>query len=87
LRDAIRIPKREYPFIFNLGSAFHVIVDNKLFVSVTSASEALIVWLSVFYAFNIRWNPKIMPTFLFLQDVMIGKPDTDSEANMQVSYH
>ena len=84
---AIKIPKREYPFILNMGSAFHIIVDNTLFVSVTSASEALIVWLSVFYAFNICWNPKILPTFLFLQDLVIGKPDTASEANIQVRYY
>jgi hypothetical protein len=86
LNDAIKTPKREYPFILKLGSAFHVIVDNQLFVSVTSASEALIVWLSVFYAFNISWNPKILPTFLFLQDVILENPDTASEKNIQVRY-
>ena len=84
MTSAIRYPSRDWPFILKLGSAFHIIVDRELFLTTTSTSEAVILLLSVFYAFNITWNPKLKPTFLFLQDVILEKPDSKSATCVQV---
>ena len=84
MASAIKHPSRDWPFILKIGSAFKIIVDGKLFLTTTSTSEAIILLLSVFYGFNVSWNPKIKPTFLFFQDTILGKPDSASSADVQV---
>ena len=71
---------RVHPYIICIGATWHIIVDSSPLVQAKESDEALLLLMAVHYVFNIEYCAEVMPTFLFLQGVVLGNDDPFSDS-------
>lgn len=82
LADAMRKPHRTHPFLLKIGSSFHVVADCVSVIRAKNSQKGLLYLFCVLYAFNIRYSPKVEPSFLFIQSQVLKKEDEVTKSSV-----
>lgn len=64
---ASEIGERGCPFILSIGTALHIIVDNKPFLKAATVTEAVLLLMATYYVFNLQYSPMVDTSLYFLQ--------------------
>ncbi len=79
MAEAIKKPKRTFPYILQIGESFTIIVSGKPFISASSSTDALLDLFCFHYVFHMDYSTEVKPSFLLIQREVMGKQDSDTE--------
>ena len=78
MAEAIKKPKRLYPYILQIGDSFTIIARGKPFMSAQNSADALLNLFCLHYVFNTQNSPEVKPSFLLIQSEVMGLKDSDT---------
>lgn len=78
MAEAIKKPKRLYPFILKIGESFNVIARGKPFIEASNSADALLNLFCLQYVFNTEYCPEIKPSFFLIQSEVMGLKDSST---------
>ena len=69
----------------DIQAEYFVIIEQEVTVQCRSITNAVFALFAVHYVFNIEYHAKVKDVLYFIQDVVLGCPDTNFKKSAQYS--